>query len=105
LRGEEDHDVFRIVSRDNIRAALSVLTRESSAEELTSAMPANEIGRTMSPMKQPLQTYNTHLFPRKDERKDTPVGEWVKQEADRARYDAGGAYELKVLQGGKMDQH
>lgn len=104
LREERDHEVFRIVSRENIRTALGSLTRESSTEELAPPKFVAEPARTMSPMKHPLQTYNTHLFPRKDERKGTPVGERVKGDAEKGRYDPGGAYELEVLHKG-MEEH
>lgn len=71
------HEVLRIVSRDNIRSALGDLSRESSMESLAGPMSVEELDRGVSPIKQQLQTYNTHLFPRKDERKGTPVGNWV----------------------------
>jgi hypothetical protein len=103
LREDQDHDVFRVVSRDNIRAALGGLTRESSAEDLAPAKFDADPARMMSPIK-PLQTYNTHLFPRKGERKGTPVGDWVKGEAVSGRYDAGGAFELEILQARDMEK-
>jgi hypothetical protein len=95
VREEVDNEVFRIVSRENIRQALGGISRESSNEQLV------EPARTMSPVKQQLKPYNTHLFPRKDERKGVPVGAWVKGEAGKGRYDPGGAYELEVLKQGK----
>jgi hypothetical protein len=85
-----DNEIYRIVSRENIRAELGGDYPDSSAEDLVAQQPFPELVRTMSPMKQQLQTYNTHLFPRKG----TPVGDWINTDGDK-----GGAYE--VLEGGK----
>lgn len=93
---DPDNEVFRIVSRENIRNALGDLSRESSCEEFTPPKAELDPASTMSPVKQHLRTYNSHLFPRKDERKGTPVGEWVKGEAEKGRYNPGGAYEMDV---------
>jgi hypothetical protein len=87
-----DKEVSRIVSRENIRAALSSVSRESSAERLVPQRPFPDTIGTTSPLKEPLHTYNTHLFPRKG----TPVEAWV-----NAKDDKGRSYELEVLKDGK----
>jgi hypothetical protein len=93
VRGDaEDSEVYRIVSRENIRAALGGVSRESSIEDLVPQKPFADPMRTMSPVKQPLDTYNTHLFPRKG----TPVGGWV-----NAKGDKDGGYEIEVMKHGK----
>jgi hypothetical protein len=93
VRGDaEDSEVYRIVSRENIRAALGDVSRESSAEDLVPQKPFADSARTMSPMKQPLNTFNTHLFPRKS----TPVGGWV-----NAKGDKDGGYEMSAMNHGK----
>ncbi|KAF2129322.1 hypothetical protein P153DRAFT_340064 [Dothidotthia symphoricarpi CBS 119687] len=76
LLRENSHSILRIVSRENIRAALGGLSRESSEEDLAPQNSCVGPERTMSPesKKRALQTYNTHLFPRKEEQKVTPVG-------------------------------
>jgi hypothetical protein len=106
LREDDEHEVFRIVSRENIRTALSGLSRESSAEELAAHQPFPEPARTMSPMQPHLQTYNTHMFPRRDERKGTPVGAWIQGgseqgRAEQGRAERGESYELQDMEGGK----
>ena len=59
-------DVMRIVSKENIRAALGNLTPESSLEDLRAqALRAKKVpSRIASPPR--LETYNSHMFPRKD---------------------------------------
>lgn len=75
---ENPHNVMRIVSRENIRAVLGSLSRENSLEDMVSQEVIEESERARSPdsKKRALQTYNTHMFPRKNERKGTPVGGW-----------------------------
>ncbi|KAH6613861.1 hypothetical protein C7974DRAFT_443749 [Boeremia exigua] len=61
------HEMLRIVSKENIRGALSGLTPDSSLEnvgEQTAMAPK----RVVTPQK--LEAYNTHMFPRKDKRSD-----------------------------------
>ncbi|KZM25493.1 uncharacterized protein EKO05_0008951 [Ascochyta rabiei] len=61
------HEMTRIVSRENIRAALGDLSQESSMEDLKAhpaARAKNAPSRVASPPR--LETYNTHMFPRKD---------------------------------------
>ncbi|KAF2027697.1 hypothetical protein EK21DRAFT_38120, partial [Setomelanomma holmii] len=77
IGSENDHEIFRIVSKDNIRGALGGISRESSAEDLIPAKPFAEPDRTASPMRHQLQPYNKHMFPRKEERRGTPVGGWL----------------------------
>jgi hypothetical protein len=98
MREESDYSLTRIVSKENIRSALGAISRDSSAEDLTlppSLPTLHGPSRTFSPGGTKLQAYNTNLFPRKDERKGTPVGGWVG--TDRSRYAAGGPYEMAVL--------
>jgi hypothetical protein len=104
LREDNEHEVFRIVSRENIRTALGGLSRESSTEELAPPKPGLEPVRTMIPMQQQLQTYNTHMFPRKDERRGTPVGGWIKGGGDEGRVEAGGSYELQAMESDKKEE-
>jgi len=99
-------DISRIVSKENIRAALGGLTPKSSAESLATPKPPV---RMMSPggvMK--LQTFNANLFPRKEEERGAPVGGRSKKDNDETakekegdgnegRYEPGGAFELEVL--------
>jgi hypothetical protein len=96
VSGAREHDISRIVSKENIRSALGANSRDSSAEDLT-LPPAIPMlygpTRTFSPGGTKLQTYNTNLFPRKEERKGTPVGGWVS--TDRSRYAAGGPYQME----------
>ncbi|CAO2654972.1 Nn.00g117050.m01.CDS01 [Neocucurbitaria sp. VM-36] len=83
----ESHAMTRIVSKENIRAALGGISRESSAEELAPPVPKLAYmegnARKMSPSGTKLQTYNTHMFPRKG----TPAN--------------GSETQKKVLKGGK----
>jgi hypothetical protein len=94
------HDLSRIVSRENIRAALGGISRESSTERLAPPLPLAEPVRSLSSQKS-LQTFNTHLFPRRDERKGTPVGGWIA--ADKTRFESGGSYEMELLRYEKED--
>jgi hypothetical protein len=94
IGSEGDHEMLRIVSKENIRAALGGISRESSAEDLVPPMPVADPVRTASPMKHQLQPYNTHMFPRKDERKGTPVGGWLE---NKEKFRAGEESEMKRL--------
>lgn len=98
LVNETARDMARIVSKENICAALGDISRESLIEELPSPTPLQCIDgptRTMSPGGR-LHTYNTHLFPRRNERKGTPVGGWI---VERKKWsEAGGLYEMNVLE-------
>lgn len=60
-----EREMLRIVSKENIRAALGNLTPESSIEDLRTAR-AKTTTRVASPPR--LETYNSHMFPRKDAR-------------------------------------
>ncbi|KAF1919954.1 hypothetical protein BDU57DRAFT_405855, partial [Ampelomyces quisqualis] len=73
-RRDSEQEVFRIVSRENIRMALGDVSPESSTEHLVQPKSFVEPVHTMDPNKQPLQTYNTHLFPKGDERKGSQGG-------------------------------
>jgi hypothetical protein len=67
LRDETvSHEMMRIVSKENIRAALGNLTPESSIEDLRAqaAHAKKAPTRVASPPR--LETYNNHMFPRKD---------------------------------------
>ncbi|EDU45688.1 conserved hypothetical protein [Pyrenophora tritici-repentis Pt-1C-BFP] len=100
-RNESERSVPRIVSKKNIRSALGGDSRESSAEELTLPPSIPMIqgpARSVSPGGTRLQTFNTNLFPRKEERKGTPVGAWVGTEKARP---VGPSYEMNVLEGDK----
>jgi hypothetical protein len=95
MREVTEREVTRIVSKENIHAALQGLSRVSLIEEdFVHSKPVTAPSRTTMPMKHQLQTYNTHLFPRNEERKGTPVGGWVKGEAEKAKY------EMEVLKNG-----
>jgi hypothetical protein len=59
-----EREMMRIVSRENIRTALGSLTPESSIEDLRARTKAPT--RVASPPR--LETYNSHMFPRKDAR-------------------------------------
>jgi hypothetical protein len=83
------------VSKDNIRAALR---EESSFEELAPREPFAAPVRMMTPGGS-LPTHNSNLFPRREQRKGTPVGAWVG--GNKGRLAAGGAYEMEVLNDGK----
>ncbi|KAI4623841.1 uncharacterized protein J4E92_000994 [Alternaria infectoria] len=105
LRDESDRSVTRIVSKENIRSVLKGNSRDSSAEDLTLPPPVPMLpgqNRTMSPAGARLQTYNTNLFPRREERKGTPVGGWVG--ADKSRGAHGGPFELDMLDGANSGQ-
>lgn len=73
LQREEtnSHEVAHVVSKANIRAALGDLSRESSEEDLM-MHPVNRVKKKPSRIASPprLQTYNTHMFPRKESRPD-----------------------------------
>ncbi|KAI4961756.1 hypothetical protein J4E86_000785 [Alternaria arbusti] len=105
LRDESDRSVTRIVSKENIRSVLKGNSRDSSAEDLTLPPPVPMLpgqNRTMNPAGARLQTYNTDLFPRREERKGTPVGGWVG--ADKSRGAHGGPFELDMLDGANSGQ-
>jgi hypothetical protein len=87
--------MLRIVSKENIRAALGGISRESSAEDLVPPMPFAEPVRTASPMRHQLQPYNTHMFPRKDELEGTLVDGWLE---NRERFRAGEESEMNRLE-------
>ncbi|KAL6710350.1 hypothetical protein ACN47E_009296 [Coniothyrium glycines] len=78
LACDEHHEISRIVSKDNIRAALGGVSCDSSVEDLMPPMPptchTDSPARSMSPGGSKLSTFNTHLFPRKLDGKGTPVG-------------------------------
>ncbi|KAF1928094.1 uncharacterized protein M421DRAFT_392803 [Didymella exigua CBS 183.55] len=63
-----EFEMLRIVSKENIRAALGDLTPESSIEDLRARAKAPS--RVASPPR--LETYNSHMFPRKDARPNGP---------------------------------
>ncbi|KAJ4350702.1 hypothetical protein N0V95_004488 [Ascochyta clinopodiicola] len=69
------HEMTRIVSRENIRAALGDLSPESSMEDLW-AQSAARAKKTPSRVASPprLEAYNTHMFPRKDARQNEDLG-------------------------------
>jgi hypothetical protein len=98
MRDDSDCSMARIVSKENIRSALRRISRDSAAEDLTLPPPVPMLqgqNRIMSPGGTRLQTYNKNLFPRKDERKGTPVGGWVGAEKNR---DAPGSpYEMDTF--------
>lgn len=66
-----EREMMRIVSKENIRAALGGLTPKSSIEDLRAR--TNAPTRVASPPR--LETYNSHMFPRKDLR---PGGSWCR---------------------------
>ncbi|KAG9194729.1 hypothetical protein G6011_04764 [Alternaria panax] len=105
LRDESDRNITRIVSKENIRSALKGSSRDSSVEDLIPPPPVPMLLRqnmTMSPGSTRLQTYNTNLFPRREECKGTPKGEWVG--AEKKRDASGGPYEMDTFSGSKNDQ-
>ncbi|KAH8724921.1 hypothetical protein GQ44DRAFT_772657 [Phaeosphaeriaceae sp. PMI808] len=67
----QEDDMQRIVSKENIRAALGRTSAESTVEEQALRKPFAAPAFTSSPMKQKLQAYNKNLFPRKEERMDS----------------------------------
>lgn len=85
---EDAEDVRRIVSRENIRAALGDASRDSFVDDMVFSKPFGGPVRTLSP-NGPLQTYNTHLFPRQEEGKDKSGS----KEEDVNKFEFGGAYE------------
>ncbi|USP76100.1 hypothetical protein yc1106_03374 [Curvularia clavata] len=79
-RSASNRSAARIVSKENIRAALGGHSRDSSVEDvpLVQCIETDQDQCSYAPsggLK--LQTYNTHMFPRGDRRKGTPVGGWV----------------------------
>jgi hypothetical protein len=64
LMKEEHASVMRIVSKENIRAALGNTSPDASTEDLNAGTVPPVPSRTRSPPV--LQAYNTHMFPRKD---------------------------------------
>jgi hypothetical protein len=105
MRDESDRSVTRIISKENIRSALRGNSRDSSAEDLTLPPPMPILQgphRTMSPGESRLQTYNTNLFPRREERKGTPVGGSVG--ANKNGDVPGGPYEMNTLSGARNGQ-
>ncbi|KAF2627226.1 hypothetical protein BU25DRAFT_469670, partial [Macroventuria anomochaeta] len=66
------HEIMRIVSKENIRAALGNLSSESSMEDLRATRTKKAPTRVASPPR--LETFNTHMFPRKDVRSDGSPG-------------------------------
>lgn len=82
----------RIISKENIRAHLSV-SREGSEEDLRKVDDDDVHSIASTSASRPLKTFNSHMFPRQD-RKGTPVGAWL----DRAREDVGGDVEMEMLE-------
>lgn len=80
IRFGPDRDLTRIVSKENIRAALGGHSRDNSEEGIlpppSKPMRSDQDAVTNSGLTV-LQTFNTHMFPRKENRKGTPVGAWV----------------------------
>lgn len=80
IRFGPDRDLTRIVSKENIRAALGGHSRDNSEEGAlpppSRPMRSDQDAVTTSGVAV-LQTFNTHMFPRKANRKGTPVGAWV----------------------------
>jgi hypothetical protein len=72
LTREEHVGVMRIVSKENIRAALGGTSPDVSTEDLNEGSIPPVPSRMGSP--QVLQTYNTHMFPRKDQCNGMPRG-------------------------------
>jgi hypothetical protein len=97
MREDRHQDLSRIVSKENIRAALGRISRESSTEDLAPPKPFGEPVRSTS---QKLQAYNTNMFPRKE---GTPAGDWFATEKEKGRYEPGGAFEMEILGGEKKD--
>jgi hypothetical protein len=69
---EEHASVMRIVSKENIRAALGNTSPDASTEDLNAGTVPPVPLRTKSPPV--LQAYNTHMFPRKDQSHGMPRG-------------------------------
>ncbi|KAH7561734.1 hypothetical protein J3E72DRAFT_236413 [Bipolaris maydis] len=80
MRFGPDRDLTRIVSKENIRAALGGHSRDNS-EEVGLPPPSRPMRSDQDAVTDSgvtvLQTFNTHMFPRKKNRKGTPVGAWV----------------------------
>jgi hypothetical protein len=72
LMKEEHASVMRIVSKENIRAALGNTSPDASTEDLNAGIVPPVPSRTRSPPV--LQAYNTHMFPRKDQSHGMPRG-------------------------------
>jgi hypothetical protein len=72
LMKEEHASVMRIVSKENIRAALGNTSPDASTEDLNAGTVPPVPLRTKSPPV--LQAYNTHMFPRKDQSHGMPRG-------------------------------
>jgi hypothetical protein len=95
----------RIVSKENIRSVLGSISAEASTEDLALFPTASIVdgpSRTMSPGGTKLRAYNTNLFPRREERKGTPVGAWVG--GKQSRHNDGRSYEMDVLKGEERGQ-
>ncbi|KAH7398533.1 hypothetical protein BKA66DRAFT_521340 [Pyrenochaeta sp. MPI-SDFR-AT-0127] len=85
---EDTDDIRRIVSKENIRAALARISRESLTKEQIPPVPKLQYTDgplTIMKIGGSLQTYNTHMFPRKA----TPVG--VFRAKNGRRPEGGGA--------------
>ncbi|KAH7116222.1 hypothetical protein B0J11DRAFT_618575 [Dendryphion nanum] len=123
LSAEEpgDHLPVRIISKQNIRAALGRISRETSAESLKQNADDDQVPEptTSSPMSDgslyhafagiggrgintgevapthvaPKGAFNTHMFPR--------LGSPAQGSVAKRRYDAGGQYEMTELGGSK----
>lgn len=99
MREAANPEVSRIVSKENIRAALGGISRDGSSEDLLVGEPVRPpVPAVQIVSARPLRTYNSHLFPRKDERKGTPVGEWVKGKTRGERYEPPGPIEVEALE-------
>jgi hypothetical protein len=72
LMKEEHASVMRIVSKENIRAALGNTSPDASTEDLNAGTVPPVPLRTRSPPV--LQAYNTHMFPRRDQSHGMPRG-------------------------------
>jgi hypothetical protein len=75
--------------------ALGGVSPESSMEDLVPPKSFVELSHAISSMRQPLQTYNKHLFPRKNERNGSQDNGGTSGEGD------GGMYEMERLEGGE----
>ena len=72
LTRDEHARAVRIVSKENIRAALGGTSPDASTEDLNAPSVPPVPSQTRWP--QVLQAYNTHMFPRKDQCNDMPRG-------------------------------
>ena len=100
------HDLMRIVSKENIRAALGGISQESLLEDQVSYTPSalrvkrpttagthHQMNTTSK-----LQPYNTHLFPRKA----TKVSPLAPVNSERGEIgEIGESYEMEQLRNGK----